>query len=1455
MARGATSDLDASFRAVGDLDASRRRRLGQLRARLVAASLRSRSLRLTRATSSGALDLERLRETDAAAFERALAMLGSEGAAEVALCDVEPARDERAFTRDVAALAHAAEAAWAETGTRDLAVGWPFLEGRARDGTWIRAPLFLYPVKLAMTSRGRLTWALSSLGLPELNESLTRALVRLASVRITIDGLLAHDDDGRFRCDAPTWEGIANYLRSVRIELDESSAGAIPVFERLEPRLREDRARPPEGVFALRSHVVLGRFPRSDSSVVADYDELLAAPSLALDENLGVAARLLEVDDAEPIAAPRAEPNEAARQVEPTSAQSVVWRVFPSDDSQDEALRHANAGAVVVQGPPGTGKSQMIANLLASAVAEGKRVLVVCQKRAALDVVAERLASVGLREPLATVYDVQLDRREVCESITRTLSELGGTDAGSSLDTIARSIEQHSREHSRALGRLVARLETAQRAFATLHGDGSTPGLARLLERASGDDGRALPDLGAFAADVTEDAAHALVPKIELLARETVALAEPHPLARRSNWSGRTEDDLAGVFVRIRRLLDRLRALDELAVAGRDGLTPSAAAELSELWERASVLLDPLEQNDDDELRAFLLGWVWTGGHIAHGEWRRVMERLTCARKELEEAQPELVLERRARLEAWIADLSKLEELEGLVYRFFLPSWWALRKRPLEVLACCKGLMSLATGTSEARSLAKAARTLCERAIPWQELIDALPVDSSFFDFGLRGAPGDLDIAIGALEKHHAQTRAVHELTEGLRGMNQDFARVPDLGGESPKTVRVHPFFAAALAERRRARLYVEIESAVRSLENDFSKAFLDALLDDVANGRVVEARSLVEELAAAEPCAAEAVRLDTLTSALPAWARAFLRGFRPHEEGAKVLSTGESVLLALDRAWIRLARAGRSTAQIEAPLVEPDLLEQLSKEIDACLEAAGRGVLACYRKRVRDAMIDGQRGLSLRKLAADVAKRRNRATIRQLVERYWDQGLSSVRPIWFCSPESVAALFPLRADLFDIVVLDEASQCPVEAALPTFARARCALVAGDDQQMPPTHFFRASGDDEELEEDGRESTALATSSILGLSRVAFPGTVLRWHYRSRHEELVAFSNAAFYGRRLVTAPPADARLRTRGEGLSWVKVSGVWRDQTNEIEAERVVDIVAELLLEDADAPPSVGVIAFNKKQADLINDRLDLRMSRDDAFRRARERDRARRVVDQLFVRNLENVQGDERDVVVLSLAYGPTEAGGRVHMRFGPLGLEGGEKRLNVAITRARRGLVVVTSISPEDLDVSGSKHVGPKLLRAYLEFVRAHVDGRSDEVERLLAYAAELGGGRGIVGGLHKGTSNARAYERIGLELAATLEARGLRVRCGLGLGHEKLDLAVGLPGETRWRLGVDFAGFLSERDALRRDVYSPRFWRRLGWRVLRVSPGMWLEDREGVVERIVQAAGIAEGSEP
>ncbi|MCB9734446.1 MAG: hypothetical protein H6745_17800 [Deltaproteobacteria bacterium] len=499
--------------------------------------------------------------------------------------------------------------------------------------------------------------------------------------------------------------------------------------------------------------------------------------------------------------------------------------------------------------------------------------------------------------------------------------------------------------------------------------------------------------------------------------------------------------------------------------------------------------------------------------------------------------------------------------------------------------------------------------------------------------------------------------------------------------------------------------------------------------------------------------------------------------------------------------------------------------------------------IIAAYRSRLLDAAQDDAQRTRFQKLSGEARKRRYRATLRQLIERHWRDGLALARPVWLCSPESVSTLFPLDRELFDLVIFDEASQCPVESAMPALVRARRALVAGDDQQMPPSHFFQSTVAEEgDFGDDGSE--LLASHSILELARVAFVGTTLRWHYRCRHEPLIAFSNAAFYGRRLATVPNAEQRAIAPWEGVRFEAVPGRWVDQTNPVEAEHVVDALARVLAADlpGGGPPSVGIVTYNKKQAELVTALIEARASLDVDFRARIQRDRERADIDQVFVRNLENVQGDERDVILMSLGYGASEPGGPVHARFGPLGQDGGEKRLNVAITRARLALHVFASFAPEALDVSGTTNPGPKLLMAYLRYARAVTNGDEGALAACLADAAALGGGRGVAAEV-RAAGGGRPGLALRDRLATALDERGYRVKTALGLGRLSLDLGVGRLDDDAYRVGVDTSAWLDESDPLTRDLYVPKFWERLGWTLLRVTPGQWKAERAAVLARV------------
>jgi primosomal replication protein N'' len=355
---------------------------------------------------------------------------------------------------------------------------------------------------------------------------------------------------------------------------------------------------------------------------------------------------------------------------------------------------------------------------------------------------------------------------------------------------------------------------------------------------------------------------------------------------------------------------------------------------------------------------------------------------------------------------------------------------------------------------------------------------------------------------------------------------------------------------------------------------------------------------------------------------------------------------------------------------------------------------------------------------------------------LREVLDQGVDLGLMHLRPIWLMNPDVASRLLPLKARLFDLVIYDEASQMPVEHAVPTLFRASRVVISGDEKQMPPTSFFASRIDGDEDEEfDGEELDEAATEAertaheetwnrrevkdcpdLLQLGRGVLPATTLQIHYRSRYRELIGYSNAAFYGNRLsVPARHPEAEIR-RVRPIEVLRVEGVYADQTNAAEAQRIVELLAEVWSAPPESCPSIGVVTFNRKQADLVEEVLEQRAEKDPEFQRAyqRERDRLQDGEDMgFFVKNVENVQGDERDVIVFSTTFG-RDRNKAFRRNFGVLGQAGGERRLNVAVTRAREKVILVTSIpvgEVSDMLASGRAPDKPRdYLQAYLDYAQ-------------------------------------------------------------------------------------------------------------------------------------------------
>ena len=464
------------------------------------------------------------------------------------------------------------------------------------------------------------------------------------------------------------------------------------------------------------------------------------------------------------------------------------------------------------------------------------------------------------------------------------------------------------------------------------------------------------------------------------------------------------------------------------------------------------------------------------------------------------------------------------------------------------------------------------------------------------------------------------------------------------------------------------------------------------------------------------------------------------------------------------------------------------------------------------------------------------ITKQQSLLPIRRMMDEY-GEFLLKLFPCWLLSPESVSNIFPLEKNLFDIVLFDEASQVFIENTLPTIYRGKFIVVAGDNKQLRPTSTFmkRYMGNDAEDELDMSTQAALEVESLLDLATSRYSSTNLTYHYRSRNEELINFSNYAFYDGKLQIAPNITKNIGKKP--IERIKVNGSWIGRKNQEEANAVVALLKKLIKNKRNKF-SIGIITFNSEQEATIEDAIDKECQKDSAFRDAyiKEQNRIKNGEDEsIFTKNLENVQGDERDIIIFSTGYARNEYG-RVVAHFGPLSIEGGENRLNVAITRAKEKIYVVTSIEPEELQVEGTKNAGPKIFKKYLQYVRAVSMGKKKEISYILDSFKPVIENKSDV-----------KLNQLEVEIKDELEKLGYDVETNLGNTNYKLSLAVYDKKLDRYLLGIecDYAAYQSSDSVLERDVYRVKFLQSRGWKIMRVWSRDWWLNKNKVISNITK----------
>ena len=456
----------------------------------------------------------------------------------------------------------------------------------------------------------------------------------------------------------------------------------------------------------------------------------------------------------------------------------------------------------------------------------------------------------------------------------------------------------------------------------------------------------------------------------------------------------------------------------------------------------------------------------------------------------------------------------------------------------------------------------------------------------------------------------------------------------------------------------------------------------------------------------------------------------------------------------------------------------------------------------------------------------------RRRPSVSKFVKKF-DFELFKALKVWLMTPEAVSEVLPQQNDLFDLLIFDEASQLYIEKSIPSIIRAKKVVIAGDHKQLRPSSLgdgrFELSA--ELLDEDAEISAALEEESLLDLARFRYPDVLLNTHYRSKYEELIDFSNYAFYKGRLFVAPNTDTPEKPPIE--VHLVDDAVWVGRANRREAEQVVALLKDFFA-TRQHNETIGIIAFNASQRDMIYDVIDEESLKDHDFALQVRAEMSRKDNGEdtgLFIKNIESVQGDERDVIMFSIGYAKNTAGRLMH-NFGWLNQKGGENRLNVAISRAKKKIHIVTSFRPNELLLDDAKNDGPRILKRYLEYAFAISNGDKEDAERILRSFGET---FGIV--------PAAIETEYAQKVASALREKGYDIDTQVGIGGYRIDIAVRKEG--KYVLGIECDGKLysTAASARERDYHRQKYLESRGWRIKRIWSIDWWRDPEAEIRKI------------
>lgn len=1067
---------------------------------------------------------------------------------------------------------------------------------------------------------------------------------------------------------------------------------------------------------------------------------------------------------------------DAAKMDKQLSPADIVLPII-ADSSQLEAIFEAvNDKTFILHGPPGTGKSQTITNIIANALYKGKRVLFVAEKMAALSVVQNRLAAIGLAPFCLEIHSNKTKKTSVIAQLKETTEIIRQTPPA---------------EFKKEADRLLGLRNELNKYIEALHKEypfGISLYDAIIQHQSLNCDAYFnIPQ--SYFESLSKETVADWEEAIEALVRVANACGHPyhHPLTgiHIRDYASNVKEDASASLSHFIDLLETLQAQQSLFSAlFQEKSIQYTRKDLQTITTIIQKILN-IPELTPELLTLPLLNETLNeySEVLVHGKKRDELKAL------LEKDFSKDIVQIKAS--------HMLLEWNRVSVQWFIPKFFGQRKIKKE-------LKSYALHEIAPTSIKEKLQTI----ICYQEETEYVGKYTNKLPslFGRFGKNEDWD----AMEEIISGTASIHSL---ILNYSKDIARATsikqNLSGQFTEGIQVFRdihshslnelYQLSTALDASEKQLFTELGVSTELLYPD-NESWINAALSQAKTwkenlNKLKDWYQWLQISHKLDELGIGFIATDFKEKNIPTLEITDLFHKSFYESTTQFIISKEPVLELFNGTIFNdiITKYKRISARFEE-LTKNELFARLCSNIPSFThEAIQNSEVGILQKNIRN----NARGTSIRKLFDQIP------TL-----------LSRMCPCMLMSPISVAQYINTDADKFDLIVFDEASQMPTYEAVGAIARGKNVIIVGDPKQMPPTNFFSVNTTDEDnIEIEDLESIL---DDCLALS---IPSKYLLWHYRSKHESLIAFSNAEYYDNKLLTFPSPD-NIESK---VRMVAIDGYYdkgKSRQNKAEAQAVVDEIARRLRDEELRKKSIGVVTFSVVQQALIEDLLsDLFIFHPDLETLALE------CKEPLFIKNLENVQGDERDIILFSVGYGP-DAEGRVSMNFGPLNRVGGERRLNVAVSRARYEMIIFSTLRSDMIDLNRSASIGVAGLKRFLEYAEK--------------------GTRGNVNLTYSHLSEETSIENIVAEKLSTL---GHIVHTDIGCSGYKIDIGIVDPDNPgNYLLGIicDGKNYKRTKTARDREIVQHNVLKALGWNICRIWTMDWWENSEKVIAAIEKA---------